>query len=100
MGHTVWSQRMVVDAILGELGDYGKSLRQSEKEIYEELLKKSLKHIGNISFVSSIHVWAFVLLSILLEQEKRLRKLEDLNEGLADGCVQEQKQNNIVVENC
>ncbi|MFH1398831.1 MAG: hypothetical protein ABIG95_01850 [Candidatus Woesearchaeota archaeon] len=91
MGHTVWSQRMIVDVMLDELKNYGRSLRQPERELYESLLKKSLKHLGNISFASSIHVWAFVLLSILLEQEKRIIELEELYESLANGCVQEQE---------
>ena len=74
MGHTVLSQRMMVDIILSELTDYGKALREEDRIIYNKMLKKSLKKVGAISYTSSSNVWAFILLSILLEQEKRIEK--------------------------
>jgi len=76
MGHTVWSQRIAIDLLLQELKSYGKALGQEDKELYERLLKEPLKHIGTISYTSSIHVWAFLLLSIQLEQERKIKKLE------------------------
>ena len=74
MGHTVTSQRIVVDTILQELKDYGKSLRQEEQEAFASLLSKVKKHISSISFSCSYNTWALVLFSILLEQEKILNK--------------------------
>ena len=96
MGHTVWSQRITLDMILGELSDYGKSLRQKDREVFEQLLKVPLKHVGSISYASSMHVWAFLLLSILLEQEKKIKSLGDAVEGLADGRLQERELNHPV----
>ena len=86
MGHTVLSQRMMVDIILSELKDYGRALREEDRLIYEAMLKKALKKVGAISYTSSIHVWAFILLSILLEQEKRIEKF---NNGVKPGDVSE-----------
>ena len=43
MGHTVLSQRIVIDIILNELKDYGKSLRKDDYIIYEQLLKKNIQ---------------------------------------------------------
>ncbi|MBS1266834.1 MAG: hypothetical protein MAG795_00803 [Candidatus Woesearchaeota archaeon] len=91
MGHTVWSQRIVLDKILKELEKYGKSMRQEDAEIYQKLLKQPLKHISNISYASSIHVWAFVLLSIILEQEKKIKEFEKQYESLVNRYVQEQE---------
>ena len=96
MGHTVWSQRITFDMILSELRDYGKSLRQKDREVFEQLLKIPLNHIGSISYASSMHVWAFLLLSILLEQEKKIKLLGDAVEGLADGRLQERELNRPV----
>jgi len=76
MGHTVWSQRIVLDILLGELKSYGKALREDDRLIYEGLLKKPLKHYGTISYTNSVHAWAFLLLTILLEQEKKIKSLE------------------------
>jgi hypothetical protein len=76
MGHTVWSQRIVADRMLEELRAFGKALRQEDRETFEQMLKQPLKHFGSISYASSYHAWAFLLLAILLEQEKRLREME------------------------
>jgi len=73
MGHTVWSQRIALDHILKELEDYGRALLGRDKEIYKELLKQPLQHISKINYTSSIHVWAFLLLSIMIEQEKKIQ---------------------------
>ena len=72
MGHTVLSQRMMVDIILSELKSYGNALRAEDRVIYENMLKKALKRVGAISYASSVNVWAFILLSIILEQEKKI----------------------------
>jgi hypothetical protein len=89
MGHTITSQRMMVDKILSELNDYGKSLREEDRIIYAELLSRPLKHLGNISYASSSQVWAFILISILLEQEKKLARMHNEVKRLADGCLQD-----------
>ncbi len=70
MGHTVTSQRIIVDRIIAELKEYGKSLRAEEKEAFESLIAKIMKHYGSISYACSYNTWALVLFSILLEQEK------------------------------
>jgi hypothetical protein len=64
---------MMVDIIINELRAYGKALREEDRKIYEDLLKLPLKRVGAISYTSSIDVWAFFFLSIILEQEKRMR---------------------------
>jgi hypothetical protein len=94
MGHTVISQRMNLDNLLSELSDYGKSLRREDRAVFERLLKQPLKHVGSISHASSFHAWAFLILSILLEQEKRCK-----HECLADGCLQEKEQARTVDQN-
>ena len=95
MGHTVWSQRIASDIMLAELKSYGRALRKEDREIYERMLKLPLKRYGCISYASSIHVWAFLLLSIILEQEKKIKVLEHnaggSDGGLADRRVQERK---------
>jgi hypothetical protein len=96
MGHTVWSQRVVLDILLQELKDYGRALGGEDRELYERILKEPLKHVGSISFANSIHVWAFLLLSILIEQERKIEHIEELYESLVDGCVQERELYSVV----
>ena len=89
MGHTVWSQRQNLDIILAELHNYGKALRPLDRARYLALLKEPLKHVGSISYASSMHAWAFILISIILEQDKKIAELS--HERLADGRVPERE---------
>lgn len=108
MGHTVWSQRVISDVILQELRSYARALAQEDRLVYEDMLKLPFRHMGAISYASSMHVWAFLLLSIILEQEKMLISsqdamaslerrvvslesiigLRDIDGCLVDGCLQ------------
>jgi hypothetical protein len=94
MGHTVWSQRIAIDIILQELAGFSRALRKEDCLALNEILKKPLKHIGSISYADSYHVWAFILLAILVEQEKKIKKLEGGN--VADRRLQEQEQYNTL----
>ncbi|MBD3309967.1 hypothetical protein GF351_01975 [Candidatus Woesearchaeota archaeon] len=86
---------MLIDIIIAELRDYGKALRKEDRDIYESLLKLPLKKAGAISYTSSINAWAFLLLSIILEQEKNMRerekKMAKEDESLANGRLQERE---------
>jgi len=95
---------MVADAVLSELKDFGKALNREDRLVYERLLKLPLKHLGSIGFASSLHVWAFLLLSMIMEQDKKLDDLKKMldkrldYEGLADRRVPEHEQDSAVDE--
>jgi hypothetical protein len=89
MGHTVPSQRIVIDKLLGELQDLAKALREEDRVILNDLLHDPLKHIGSITYASSMHVWAFLLLSIWIEHEKRHRCVPKWKQA---GSVEKGKQ--------
>ena len=76
MGHTSWSGRIATDELIRELKAFGKALREKDRLVYEDVMKEAYKHIGSISYTSSMHMWAFFLLSIILEQEKKIKKLD------------------------
>lgn len=80
--------------VIGELLDYAKALREDDRKILEELLKLPLKKVGAISYACSLDVWAFLILSIMIEQEKRIRHYE----SMAHGRIQERELDNLVGE--
>jgi hypothetical protein len=77
MGRTQWSQRVHTDVFATDLRNYAKALRNDDRELFNRMLDKGYRHIGTAGYASSMHAWAFLLLSIILEQEKRLKDLED-----------------------
>ncbi|MBD3318341.1 hypothetical protein GF342_00345 [Candidatus Woesearchaeota archaeon] len=95
MGHTVWSQRMNAERIITELLRYKKALRSEQQALFDELLKRSMNHLGTISYANSMHTWALLLLSILLEQEQRIKKLEHV----VNRYLSKKEQDRRVAEN-
>jgi hypothetical protein len=94
MGHTVQSQRQVHDLLLEELRQYGKSLYKEDQNAFNSIMQYSLKRIGSISYTSSFHVWAFILISIMIEQEKKIQELQHAN--LSHRCLQIQQPNSAM----
>lgn len=73
MGHTVPSQRRVVEDIVSVLERYKDSLREEEREIVDEFIEDAYQHMGSVSYGNSYHTWALVLVSVMLEREKAQR---------------------------
>jgi hypothetical protein len=80
MGHTVSTQKQIVDLIISELKDYRKALSYDEKIIFDILIGNVYSHIGSINNAGSIHTWAFFILSILLEQKKEIIEIRNIVE--------------------
>ena len=76
MGHTARSQRMIVDQMIQELKAYGSSLERLDSERFEKRLKRPLKHVGSITHASSLQTWVLMLVSMLLEQERKIEAME------------------------
>ena len=66
----------MIDLMLSELQAYGRALHPDEQERLRRVLAEPLKKVGAISHAASIHVWAFLLLTIILEQQKELDRLK------------------------
>lgn len=77
MGHTNWSHRTATEMIILELKQLSKAMSEEHRDIIHQLLKAPMQHIGSISYASSMHIWAFVLLTIIVEQHKRIEELEE-----------------------
>ncbi|MFW5990742.1 MAG: hypothetical protein ACOCQX_00795 [Candidatus Nanoarchaeia archaeon] len=105
MGHTINSQRNETDVLINELKQFGKSLSENDREIFDELIKSSLKHLGSISYTSSVNVWVFFLLSVIIEQEKkweqeknRVNNSKISENNVASRCVSEKGENSIMAQ--
>ena len=75
MGHTVSSQRRVIDEMNRTLRDYRRGLRAEDKKRFDELTSIPFTATASLTTASSIHTWAIYLLTIILEHEKELERL-------------------------
>lgn len=95
VGHTVWSQRQNLEAMIAELDGYARALRPDERELCKDVLRVPMRHVGAVASANSLHAWSFLLLTITLEQEKRLRRLEE-HAGVAYRRVASERQDRLV----
>ena len=96
MGHVVWSQRQNLEQMINELHSYSKALRPEERKVFDELLRVPLRHVGPLSNANSLNAWSFLLLSIIVEQEKRLAVVER-HAGVAYRRLPNEEQRSLVV---
>ena len=80
--------------MIRELQYFGKALDEHDRAVLTRILNKPLKHLGSITYASPLRPEVFLLLSIILEQQKRI----DAYEKVIDRCVQGRGKDNIVVE--
>jgi hypothetical protein len=73
MGHTIPSQRQLVEEIIDVLDKYKDSLRPEERDIIDDFVEDAYQHMGSVSYGNTYHTWALVIISIMLEREKQRR---------------------------
>jgi hypothetical protein len=76
-GRTVKTASMLISDEAGRWGQFRAALRQRDREAFDNLVAVSRRHFSAISNSSIIDPFEAVVLSILLECEKRLEALED-----------------------
>lgn len=76
MGKTVESYRIALDIELQSWKGFEKALRLDDKEAYEQLTDACRNHASAGSNATRPEVFEPMVMSILLEQQKRLNRLE------------------------
>ena len=76
MGRTLPAFRPCLEREIVSWVNYKRTLRQPDQEHFETLMVHARKHADAGSMVAKSSVMEIILLSIVLEQEKALKKLE------------------------
>ncbi len=77
MGRTVPTFRNVVESFGWEWNDFKRALRNIDKEAFDELINHARKHAAAGSNMTSPNPFEPVVMSILVEHEKTIRKLRE-----------------------
>jgi hypothetical protein len=76
VGKTVESYRLALDAELQSWSGFVKALRIDDREAFERLTDACRNHASAGSNATRAEVFEAMVMSVLLEQEKRLIRLE------------------------
>ncbi|MHA1713426.1 MAG: hypothetical protein ACTSW4_05245 [Candidatus Ranarchaeia archaeon] len=84
MGRTVPSIRQAIETKLKVWTSFSRGLRKEEREIFEQLLIDARLHVDASSLTMTSNLNILILMSIMLEQEKRIRTLTDRLQNIID----------------
>ncbi len=76
MGKTVESYRIALDAEIHTWNGFAKALRSGDREAFEQMTDACRNHASAGSNATRPEVFESMVMSILLEQQKRLIRLE------------------------
>ncbi|MFP4005823.1 MAG: hypothetical protein ACLFUR_03780 [Candidatus Hadarchaeia archaeon] len=77
MGRTVPTYTRLIEERRRELERYRDALRRKDRKSFERIIEDSQKHRDAGKEMASYDSFKPMLLSIILEQEKRIERLED-----------------------
>jgi len=75
MGRTVPTYRMTFESIIQSWADYRRALPKDDREVFDEMVSRARMHASASTYAAFSDPVEGALLSILLEQEKELRRL-------------------------
>ena len=77
MGRTVPTFRNIIESFGWEWNEFKQALRKIDREAFEELINHARRHAAAGSNMSNPNPFEPVVMSILVEHEKTLRKLRE-----------------------
>lgn len=81
MGRTVPTYRNVMEEIIEDWRKFRRALRKGDREIFDELIKHAREHASAATYQGRADPAEMIFLSILIEQEKLLRRLKEWKDG-------------------
>lgn len=75
MGRTVPTYRMTLESIIQSWSDYRRALPKEDRDTFDQMVNRARMHASASTYAAFSDPVEGALLSILLEQEKELRRL-------------------------
>jgi hypothetical protein len=77
MGRTVPTFRNIIESFVLDWGDFKKALRNIDSDAFEEIINHARRHAAAGSNMSSPNPFEPIVMSVLVEHEKTIRKLRE-----------------------
>jgi dihydroxyacetone kinase-like predicted kinase len=76
MGRTVPTYRMTLEAIILSWNDFRRALPKEDREVFDQMVNRARMHSSASTYAAFSDPVEGAMLSILLEQEKEIRRLK------------------------
>ncbi|KQM11367.1 hypothetical protein AOA80_08620 [Methanomassiliicoccales archaeon RumEn M1] len=76
MGRTVPTYRNTLESIIASWSDYRRALTKDDREVFDHMVNRARMHASASTYAAFSDPVEGALLSILLEQEKEIRRLK------------------------
>jgi hypothetical protein len=76
MGRTVPTFTNIIDMELSSWGKYRRGLRKADQETFDEMFHAAKRHLAENFYAMRTIPFESIIISIALEQQKRIKKLE------------------------
>jgi hypothetical protein len=76
MGRTVPTYRMTLESIIQSWNDFRRALSKEDKEVFDQMVNRARMHASSSTYAAFSDPVEGALLSILLEQEKEIRRMK------------------------
>ncbi len=76
MGRTVPTYRMALESIIRSWADFRRALPKEDREVFDQMMSRARMHASASTYAALSDPVEGALLSILLEQEKEIRRLK------------------------
>jgi hypothetical protein len=76
MGRTVPTYRMTLESIILSWSDFRRALPKEDKDVFDQMVNRARMHASASTYAAFSDPVEGALLSILLEQEKEIRRLK------------------------
>jgi hypothetical protein len=80
MGRTLQSATQLIDGEKNALAKFRRALRQEDQQALDELFREARFHVAALASMSHLLPFEAMLLAMLIQEHKRVRKLEALLE--------------------
>jgi dihydroxyacetone kinase-like predicted kinase len=87
MGRTVPTYRLTLESIIQSWSEYRRALPRDDREVFDKMVNRARMHASASTYAAFTDPVEGALLSILLEQEKEIRRLRKRDEGLDPGLL-------------
>ena len=84
MGRTVPTFTNLIDAELSSWSKFRRGLRKEDQEVFDEIFRATKLHLAENFYAMRAVPFESMMMSILVEQQKRIKRLEEETKRLAD----------------